>query len=45
MRNLKIATSDQTKIVDKVDTYKRWFNGIKHFFSVKILPIQKKKGD
>lgn len=45
MNDLKIRTKDDTRIEDKLYTYKRWFNGVKHFFSVKVLPAQKKKGD
>lgn len=38
MNDLKIRTKDDTRIVDKLYTYKKWFNGIKHFFTVKLLP-------
>lgn len=39
--SLKIKVSDEITVVDKIDTNKRWFNGVKHFFTVKVLPKQK----
>lgn len=41
MANLKINTADTIETKDKLHTYKRWFNGMKHFFTVKILPPKK----
>lgn len=35
---LLIKTKDSSKVTDKLHTYKRWFNGMKHFFTVKTLP-------
>lgn len=33
-----ISVSDSVKVKDDLNTWKRWFNGIKHFFTVKSLP-------
>lgn len=41
MRTLQVKTSDNIKATDKMYTYKQWFNGIKHFFTVKTLPPHK----
>lgn len=41
MKLLKINTQDKTIVSDKAHTYKKWFNGIKRFFTVKVLPPQK----
>lgn len=37
-KELKIETSDEVRAVDKLDTFKRWINDVKHFVTVKILP-------
>lgn len=42
---LSIDVKDEIKVTERLATTKRWFNGAKHFFSVKVLPPQKKKGD
>lgn len=39
--SLKVKTSDTVKTSDHLGTYKRWFNGMKHFFTVKALPPRK----
>lgn len=36
--NLDIQVKDDASITDKLHTFKRWFNGMKHFFTVKSLP-------
>jgi hypothetical protein len=36
--NLRIKTADTVAVKDKAHTFKRWFNGMKHFFTVKVLP-------
>lgn len=41
MFHLEIKTSDEIKTQDKLDVWKHWFNGIKHFFTVKTLPPKK----
>lgn len=41
--NLKIKAVDKTSLTDGLGTYKRWFNGMKHFYTVKSLPPVKKK--
>lgn len=33
-----IDTVDNVKAEDNISTWKRWFNGMKHFFTVKPLP-------
>lgn len=38
MKTLKIKVKDDITVTDKIHTYKRWFNGLKHFFTVKTLP-------
>ncbi len=38
MKDLKIKARDNANVGERLATYKRWFNGIKHFFTVKILP-------
>lgn len=35
---LKISSADKVVVKDKLHTWKKWFNGIKHFFTVKTLP-------
>jgi hypothetical protein len=38
-----VSVKDEIKSVDKLDVYKKWFNGLKHFFTVKPSPPQNKK--
>lgn len=38
MKSLKIKTSETMSVKDKTNTYKKWFNGMKHFFTIKLLP-------
>jgi hypothetical protein len=38
MKDLNIKTKDNAKLTDKLSTYKKWFNGVKHFFTVKSIP-------
>mgnify|MGYP003478903348 FL=1 len=38
MKTLEVNTSDTTKVKDNLSTWKKWFNGAKHFFTVKSLP-------
>jgi hypothetical protein len=35
---LTISAKEEVKVKDDLNTWKRWFNGIKHFFTVKTLP-------
>ena len=35
-KTYSIKVSESIIVKDKNDTYKRWFNGVKHFFTVKI---------
>lgn len=39
--NEKISVDDSIKTIDKLSTTKRWFNGAKFFFTVKVLPPKK----
>jgi len=39
--DLEIKVKEEIKVRDELNTYKRWFNGVKHFFTVKILPPRK----
>ena len=42
MKPLKVNIQEVIKSKDYLETYKRWFNGLKHFYTVKINPpIQK----
>jgi hypothetical protein len=41
LMNLSVKVKDDVKATDKMHTYKRWFNGMKHFFTVKTLPPRK----
>lgn len=41
MKDLEVKTDDSVKANDKIYTYKRWFNGLKHFFTVKVDPPKK----
>ena len=38
---MKISVSDNVKTFDKFHTYKKRFNGTKHFFTAKVLPPKK----
>jgi hypothetical protein len=38
LKHLTVSVSDDIKATDRLHTYKRWFNGMKHFFTVKTLP-------
>lgn len=41
--SLSVNVPDNLNVQDKMGTYKPWFNGMKHFDTVKTLPAQKKK--
>jgi hypothetical protein len=41
MSELIVKTKEKVQVNDKVHTWKHWFNGIKHFFTVKVLPPRK----
>lgn len=43
-KNYSVNVSESIKVVDKVHTNKRWFNGMKFFYTVKVLPITKDSG-
>jgi hypothetical protein len=38
---LTISAAEQVSVKDDLNTWKKWFNGIKHFYMVKRLPPQK----
>jgi hypothetical protein len=38
MSNHRIDVQDSVQAQDKLSTWKKWFNGAKHFFTVKSLP-------
>jgi hypothetical protein len=38
MKPLAVKASDTIQAKDSLSTYKRWFNGVKHFLTVKRLP-------
>ena len=38
----EIKVSEQVKTEEKLITDKWWFNGVKRFFTVKVLPPRKK---
>jgi len=40
-KKLRIQSQEQTQAKDKLLTHKPWFNGIKTFFTVKVLPKHK----
>lgn len=40
-KTLSVKVSDAIKVKDNLNTYKKWFNGMKHFFTVKTLPPHK----
>lgn len=37
-KTLRIKVTDRVSVRDKNDTQKSWFNGLKHFFTIKVLP-------
>lgn len=42
-KSLKIIVKDDIGVTDKLHTYKRWFNGLKFFHTVKVLPKEHKR--
>jgi hypothetical protein len=38
MKKIKIVVKDNAKVIDKLDVWKKWYDGAKHFFTVKLLP-------
>lgn len=38
MEELKINLQETVKAKDNLGIYKLWFNGMKHFFTIKPLP-------
>lgn len=38
VRTLQIKVKEDVQVSEQLSTYKRWFNGIKHFFTIKVLP-------
>lgn len=38
MKNLQVTVNDDVATLETLHKYKRWFNGVKHFFTVKPLP-------
>jgi len=38
MKHLKIKTSERVQAKENLTNYKRWFNGLKKFSSIKLLP-------
>lgn len=41
MRDLNIKAKDSANVGEKLATYKKWFDGMRRFFTVKILPPSK----
>lgn len=41
-KTYSVAVSEKVEVKEQLGTYKRWFNGVKHFFTVKVLPPSKK---
>lgn len=40
--SLKIKVKDEVKVIDNLDIWKKWpFRGLRHFFTVRILPPRK----
>lgn len=37
-KDKQIQVSDDVQAKDNLGVWKRWFNGVKHFFTVKPLP-------
>lgn len=36
--SLAVSVKENVTTTDKMHTYKRWFNGMKHFYTAKVLP-------
>ncbi|HSX45368.1 MAG TPA: hypothetical protein VLF39_04680 [Candidatus Saccharimonadales bacterium] len=41
--DLAVNVPDNLNMIDRMGTYKPWFNGMKHFYTVKPLPPPPKK--
>lgn len=41
LANLLVRVNDKAKAVDNIGMHKPWFNGMKFFHTVKVLPPQK----
>lgn len=39
---LIVSVDDQIVVKDNLNTWKKWFNGMKHFMTVKVLPPRNK---
>ena len=39
--DLEVEVSEEINTDESVGKWKPWFNGPKHFYTVKVLPIQK----
>lgn len=41
-KTYSVDVKEKIKVTEHLGTYKRWFNGVKHFFTVKVLPPSQK---
>lgn len=41
-KELEIKVQEESKAVDHIETYKRWLDKLKHFYTVKVLPARLK---
>lgn len=39
---LFVSVPESLRVIDNLGTYKRWFNGVKFFYTVKSLPQTRK---
>lgn len=42
-KTLKIKVKDETTVTDDLAVFKPWYNGVKKFYSIKILPPERKR--
>lgn len=40
-KTFSVGVSETIQVQEQLSTYKRWFNGVKKFFTVKVLPPSK----
>ena len=38
----EINVKEDVKVDEKLDTFKRWFDGVKHFITIKLTPPPRK---
>lgn len=41
MKELRINIQEKVETKDTLDVYKKWFNGLHHFYTIKVLPPKK----